>query len=90
MLCAPVRPVYLICASGEMEGALPGGLWNVWMQRASEYLSDDSAGAAGVTVDDLFQRAKEEYMAESSFLLVDKVRTGGGGGGGGGGGVASV
>lgn len=63
--------------SGELEGALTGGLWHFYFDALAHTLSDaaaDEGAPPATTLDDVFTAAREAYMSECSFVVVDKVR----------------
>lgn len=68
--CRVSRPLYVMVTAGELEGALTGGLWNIWMRLMSEPLPPE------LTLHDVFVQAKDQYMRDSAFVLVDKVMLG--------------
>ena len=62
--------------SGELEGALTGGLWHYYFDALASSLTRSDGGdkpPRDRTFDDVFAASRERYMSECSFVVVDKV-----------------
>lgn len=87
VVLSSIRPLFLFAASGELEGALTGGLWDSWFALLREALPKSKAITTGAKSDTAATAATATATATATASA--GAGAGAGGGAGGGAGVAA-